>query len=305
VAEDHLGEWGVWDIDTLVETKFVVARAVERSGVLVLNADDPRVLERGRRHPGSVAWFSLRADHPAVRAHVEAGGRALWLEDGRLVRRWDGRAEDCAAVADVPVFFGGAARHNLANALAAMGLGSALGLPIGAMARGLGEFRSDPADNPGRLNVFELGGVTALVDFAHNPHGFEALFDMVARLPSARRSVLLGQAGDRDDASIRELVRIAWRVAPERVFIKEMPAYLRGRELGDVPRLIEDELTRLGCPPERYEHQPTELDAMKAALRWARPGDVLLLLAHSERTAALELLRGLAGRGWKPGSALD
>ena len=43
-------------------------------------------------------------------------------------------------------------------------------------------------------------------------------------VPSTRRLVMLGQAGDRDDAAIRELARAALALRPDRVIVKEMDA---------------------------------------------------------------------------------
>ena len=41
--------------------------------------------------------------------------------------------------------------------------------------------------------------------------------------------------------------------------------------------------------------------AVRDALAWARPGDFLILLLHTERKAALSLLQDLQDRGWQPG----
>src|SRR5206468_3212752 len=49
VANDHLGEFGIFDVPALADTKMVVARAVGPAGRVVLNADDPLLLERGAR----------------------------------------------------------------------------------------------------------------------------------------------------------------------------------------------------------------------------------------------------------------
>ena len=73
-----------------------------------------------------------------------------------------------------------------------------------SIAAGLREFQSDPESNPGRGNVFELGGVTAIVDFAHNAHGMRAFLKMANAMPAARRLITLGMAGDRTDHEIRE-----------------------------------------------------------------------------------------------------
>ena len=304
VGEDHLGEWGVEDLRALVETKFIVERALRDGGRLVLNADDAELAERGRRASAPVTWFTLEPGSERVRAHVAAGGTAVMLEEGELVITSAGVRTAVVAVEDVPVALRGAARHNVRNALAAIGVAAALELPLEAIARGLTSFRGDQRDNPGRLNVFDLGGVRCLVDFAHNPHGMRALFDMVTRLPAGRRAVVLGQAGDRDDESIRELARIAWSAEPQRIVIKDMPEFLRGREPGEVPALLEAELARLGAPPEIVARASGEHEAVRDLLAWSRPGDVLVLLSHAERDAALGLLEELERRDWQPGQDL-
>ena len=182
---------------------------------------------------------------------------------------------------------GGAARHNVANALAAIAAADLLGLSPEAIGNGLRTFASDPQDNPGRLNEFTVNGARVLVDFAHNPDGVAALCAMAVALPARRRLILLGQAGDRDEASIREMARIVWEAHPDHIIIKELPGHLRGREVGEVPALIEDELRRVGAGPGSFSHAEDEPAAVEQALRWAQPGDLVLLLTHEERSAVL------------------
>jgi UDP-N-acetylmuramyl tripeptide synthase len=226
-------------------------------------------------------------------------------EDGeRIVLAHGATRRDVLAVSDVPIALGGAAGYNVANALAAAALADALGLGVDAIRAGLASFTNTPDENPGRLNDFTVGGVRILVDFAHNPHGAGALLDLARRLPHRRLILLLGQVGDRDDAAIQELVRIAWDARPDLIVIKDLTLHLRGRELGAVPALIEAELARLGCPSERRMHAPSEMDAARAALKRAEPGDLVLLLTHDERDAVLALVEALVRTAWKPGAPL-
>jgi UDP-N-acetylmuramyl tripeptide synthase len=287
VAADHLGEFGVHDLEGLADCKFVVARAARR---LVLNADDPVVRRRGTALDRPVTWFSLVADDPFVTAHLGAGGTAAVLERGRLVLCRGGERRALAEVAEVPIALGGAARYNLANALGAVGVADALGLDVRAIGEGLRTFASTAQSNPGRLNEFTIGGARVIVDFAHNPHGVAALLQMAAALPARRRLVTIGQAGDRDDASIRELVRATWRARPDRVLVKPMVEYLRGREAGEIPALIDQELRALGAGDEHLEHTESELHTAERALAWAEPGDLVLLIVHSHRDEVVALL---------------
>ena len=54
----------------------------------------------------------------------------------------------------MPIAFGGFARHNIANALAAAGGARALGATIAEVRAGLLDFRPTAGASPGRLNVF-------------------------------------------------------------------------------------------------------------------------------------------------------
>jgi UDP-N-acetylmuramyl tripeptide synthase len=292
VAADHLGEFGVHDIDALAECKFVVARAARR---LVLNADDPVVRRHATRCAQPITWFTVDAGDPFVAAHLAAGGAACLLERGRLVWRQGDTRAALAEVAEVPIALGGAARYNIANALAAIGVAYEMGVEARDIGEGLRSFESTPESNPGRLNEFAIGGARFILDFAHNPHGVEALLDMAAALPARRRLVTIGQAGDRDDEALRQLAAATWKGRPDRILIKEMTEYLRGRAAGEVPRLLEAELRRLGASDEMLVHSGSELETAQAALAWAEPGDLILLLTHSHRDQVTAFLRQAAG----------
>jgi UDP-N-acetylmuramyl tripeptide synthase len=301
VAEDHLGDYGVLDVDALADAKMVVSRAVRPGGRVVLNADDPHLVRRAAAVARPILWFTLEVGSPLVRDHLAAGGTACLLEDDELRLARGERRLRIARVEEIPLAFGGAARYNLANALAAMGLAHALGLPAVAMAAGLRRFRPNPESNPGRGNLLELGGIRVLVDYAHNPHGLAAVLDLAAALPAARRLLVLGQAGDRDDAAIRALARTAWASRPDHVILKELPTMLRGRRPGEVTALLADELKRLGAPAERLSHAGDDLEAAHQALAWAHPGDLLVLLTHTRRDDVLALLAKLRQEGWTAG----
>jgi UDP-N-acetylmuramyl tripeptide synthase len=273
VAEDHLGEFGIHGLDDIADLKMVVARAIKPGGTLVLNADDAILRARAPAATAAhVAWFSLR-------------------DAGRLLD-----------VASIPVTFGGAARHNVANAMAAALLARALGIDDETVARGLAAFRNRPEDNPGRLNLIALGGATLLIDYAHNPHGMDALVAVARELPAKRRLLLIGQAGDRDDAAIRALARAGWALRPDAVVIKEMADFLRGRSPGEIPAVLEAELLRLGADSGRIVRAPSEIEGVRAALRWAREGDLLVLPTHAERREVLELIDTLGRKRWRAGT---
>src|SRR6185295_12066143 len=219
------------------------------------------------------------------------GGEAISVEDGTLVLDRGGERTPVVRVEEIPVAFGGTARYNVANAMAAVGLAAAAGLPVEAMAAGLRRVESTPEDNPGRANLIKWYGVRILIDYAHNPHGITALLDLAQALPAKRRLLVIGQAGDRSDEAIRDLARAAWELRPDHVVVKELPELLRGRQPGVVSVLIEDELLHLGMPPRGLARAASELEAVRQALAWAQSGDLLVLLVHTQRDQVLELIR--------------
>jgi cyanophycin synthetase len=290
IAEDHLGDFGSQNLHELLNIKWIVSRAVEKSGALILNADDPLLVGKSAEFPGILVWFSLDAQNAVVDFHTRAGGIAFVLDSGDLLRLEGDDAEVICAAADIPITMGGAATHNTANALAAAALTDRLGIPMAEIRTGLTTMSQD--DNPGRSNIYTIDGVIVLVDFAHNPAAMQALFDMAKAIPAKRRLLSFGQAGDRPDDLIRDLARNAWAIGLDKVIVSELEAYWRGREYGDVFALIKDELLRCGATEDQILHFMTENESLDAALEWAQEGDLVIMLALGGSTPIIEKLTG-------------
>jgi len=289
IGRDHLGDFGSRTVDELLNIKWIVSRVVRDAGKLILNADDARLVARARGYPGCLVWFSLDANNERVRSHTDAGGTAFVL-DGSALQRIEGSKRDtiCDA-ADIPITLGGIARHNTANALAAAALTMAMGVALDDLRAGLLAMTQDA--NPGRGNVFDVSGRTVIVDFAHNPQAIEALLDTAASMPAARKVLCCAQAGDRPDELIRELARSAWSRGLDRVIVSELAHYYRGRGPGEVFGLIRDELLRCGATEAQIEHHAEETDSLDAALDWAQPGDLVIMLALERSPELYERLR--------------
>jgi UDP-N-acetylmuramyl tripeptide synthase len=239
-----------------------------------------------------------------VRKQIQEGGTVVLSDNGMLVVARGEQRTPLLPVAEIPVTFGGTAEHNVGNALAAVAAGLALGLDPKIIATTLRRFGSDLEDNPGRANLVELGGVRILLDFAHNPHGMAALVGVARTILAQRRLLLVGQAGDRGDEAIRALARAAWLLKPDRVVVKDMETYLRGRTPGEVPGLLADEFLQLGLPSGALSRVGPEIEGVRAALEWARAGDLLVLAVHENRRAVLNLFDRLAASGWHAGDPL-
>jgi len=307
IAADHFGEYGVHDLAALVDVKLAVARSLDADGLLVTNADDPLLARAAPTAGKPIGWFAQDADAPLLAAHRRAGGATAGVREGRILLAWRGVEHDLGEVAAMPLAAGGHSHFNVAN-LATAALGAAgLGIAPATIASLFARFGSDPADNAGRLMRYELGGLNLIVDFAHNPAALAGLADFAQHLRAGGRlALLLGQAGNREDADIDRLAAVAAAARPDYVVVKELESYLRGRVSGEVPALLRAALDRAGVSESSIAHAPDEDQAVRMALAWARAGDVVVLPLHSRegRGHALALFERLRRDGWRAGRPL-
>jgi cyanophycin synthetase len=290
VAEDHLGEYGVNTLDELIEAKFIIRKALKPGGSLILNADDAGCVKFAESLDETIVWFSLNKKNPIIQHQLENGLTTYYANAGSLVVSRDGTESDIGEINNIPICFQGAAKHNISNALAASALCSQLGINDKAIKAGLISFDGNE-QNPGRGNIFTHQGASIMVDFAHNPHGLNAVVDTLLQLPAKRRLVMFGHAGDRSNEDIHSLTKAALRLKPDQVIVYEMKDYLRGRKLGEIPTIINESLVSLDFPLDQVMQAHDPVDGTKKALEWSEDGDFLLLLALADRDAVFNLLK--------------
>ncbi|MBA4177569.1 MAG: Mur ligase [Leptothrix sp. (in: Bacteria)] len=280
VSADHLGEYGVAGVDDIAEAKLTVACALAaagtagpgqaraRGGTLVLNA------------AGGLALFAPDHAHPALAAWRARGGSTCRVQAGRLLHARDGALRDLGPADHMPLTLAGAAGFNVKNIAAAV-LAAAAGLPPETVRHTLANFGLRPQDNPGRLERHAHRGATVLQDYAHNPDGLAQLLAVARALRPRRLGLLLGQAGNRDDAALVDLAREAAAAKPDRIVLKELPLMLRGGPPGEVPARLLAGLHAAGVVPEHVTFEADEEAAARALLVWAGPGDVVVLPVHT------------------------
>ncbi len=312
VAADHLGMRGIDTLEQLAAVKRVVVEAVPRGGFAVLNADDPHVREMRRHCSGDVVWFSMQGPDSPERAFIEArlrrGGRAVVLEPSdrgeMIVIRHGRRSMQLAWTHLLPSTFGGAARFNVANAMAAAGAAFAVDAPLHDIRQGLRTFTTSYYLSPGRLNMLDVKGVSVVVDYCHNPAGMRALGEFVENLSQQRahqsrqeastRIGVIGAAGDRRDEDIRELGEVAAQFFD--VLVVREDDNRRGRAVGAAAELvaegIRERIGEEGVRTRSVRVVPEETDAVREAMVLANPGDLVILCVdqHARVLAELEEL---------------
>jgi len=256
LTEDHLDHHG--DMRAYGAAK---ARVFQGAGVQVLNRDDPASLamaQPGRR----IVTFGLNAPDSDSTDFglVDINGEA-WLAEGR---------DTLIAAKDLHL----AGRHNAANALAALALCRAIGLPRAPLLAALREFRGLP-------HRVELVGERDGVRYYDDSKGTNvgSTVAALAGLADGKARVVLIAGGEGKGQDFSPLKDAAARAARAVVLI--------GR---DAP-LLEKALAGSGVP---VTHAADMEFAVSAAASHAQPGDAVLL---SPACASFDMFRNYAHRG--------
>ncbi|MEO6800265.1 MAG: cyanophycin synthetase [Rhodanobacter sp.] len=283
VQSDHLGLKGIDTLEQLAEVKRIVVEVA--TDCAVLNADDPNVLKMsGYTDAKVICYVTMNPSHALVREHVRAGGRACALEggvNGSMITLYDkGSHIPLLWTHLIPATMEGRALHNVQNAMVAAAMAFSLGIKLDAIRQGLRTFDSTFFQVPGRMNVYDEHPFKVLFDYGHNAHAVSVMADLATRLDVAgRRIVVLAGPGDRRD---EDLVAIANAVAGRfDHYICRRDDALRGRDGDEVPGILSRGLLAAGVPQQNISIIPDEQQAIAAALKMGRAGDLLLIFADA------------------------
>jgi cyanophycin synthetase len=281
VQSDHLGLKGIDTLEQLAEVKRVVIEVA--TDCAVLNADDPLVLKMsGYAEAKNICYVTMNPQHALVREHLRAGGRACALEagvNGQMITLYDrGSHLPLLWTHLIPATLEGRATHNVQNAMFAAAMAFSLGIKLDAIRQGLRTFDTTFFQAPGRMNVYDEHPFKVLFDYGHNAHAVSAMADLAQRLDvSGRRIVVVAGPGDRRDEDLYAIARaVAGRFDH---YICRRDDNLRDRASDEVPRIIAKALMEGGVAKGAISIVPDEQEAIDAALKMGRPGDLLLIFA--------------------------
>jgi cyanophycin synthetase len=283
IQSDHLGMKGIDTLEQLAEVKRVVVEVA--TDCAVLNADDPNVLKMsGYTDAKVICYVTMNPSHALVREHIRAGGRACALEagvNGQMITLYDkGSHIPLLWTHLIPATLEGRALHNVQNAMTAAAMAFSLGIKLDAIRQGLRTFDTTFFQAPGRMNVFNEHPFKVLFDYGHNAHAVGVMADLAQRLDViGRRIIVLAGPGDRRD---EDLLAIADAVAGRfDHYICRRDDALRGRDGDAVPLILSRRLKQKGVVDTQISIIPDEQEAIDAALRMGRPGDLLLIFADA------------------------
>ena len=249
----------------------------------MLNLDNDETAHPGRRparRPALTYSLDRRDGRPHSQRH-RARAPTASLSRSRDRRR-DGR-----------VALGVPGRHNVSNALAAIGAATACGVSLADAAGALGGF----AGIRRRLEVVGTAdGVTVIDDFAHNPDKIAATLDTLHGFPG-RLLVMFQPHGFGPLRLMKDafIDGFAERLAPDDVLLMPDPVYFGGtvdRSVGSAD--ITDGVAARG---RQAFALPDRAACGDRLVELARPGDRIVIMGARDDTLsqfAAELLERLA-----------
>jgi cyanophycin synthetase len=283
VQSDHLGLKGIDTLAQLAEVKRIVVEVARDCAVL--NADDANVIRMSAHTEAKhLCYVTINPQHAVVREHIRAGGRACALEagvNGQMITLYDkGRHIPLMWTHLIPATLEGRAMHNVQNAMFAAAMAFSLDLKLDAIRQGLRTFDSTFFQAPGRMNVYDEHPFKVIFDYAHNAHAVGAMADLAQRLEvRGRRIVVVAGPGDRRDEDIKAIAeQVAGRFDH---YLCRRDDALRGRAPDEVPNMIAAVLRAKGVSGGAITIIPDEQEAIDAALRMGRSGDLLLIFADA------------------------
>ncbi len=281
VTADHLGLAGINSLEDLAKIKRMVVESARDTAVL--NADD---IECQKMPPfitaSNILYVTMEQDNQLVKEHIRLGGGAVVLEkhlNGAMIVIHDKNQEKQVLYASlIPATINGLAMHNVQNAMFAVAICYSMGMSLENIKNGLLTFKTDFSQVPGRLNIYDEYSFKVLMDYAHNPAALKVIGELAQKMEvKGKRTLFLSAPGDRRDEDIMEFGVIAAKYFDN--YIIKQDDELRGRNSGDVAKLLKQSLIDNGIKDENIIVILDEVAGIDYALQNAVDGDLVVLLA--------------------------
>ncbi|MCA9254062.1 MAG: UDP-N-acetylmuramoyl-L-alanyl-D-glutamate--2,6-diaminopimelate ligase [Phycisphaerales bacterium] len=255
LTQDHLDYHGT--LEAYLAAKRRLFESLDSAATAIVNADDPQadaILEGCRAR---VLRFGF-AETADLRARITQSD----LDGSRFVISFNGRDVDF----ETPLV----GRHNVSNALAAIGVGLSLDVDIAEIHTAIKSLKNVP----GRLQRVDTGelGFTILVDYAHTDDALRNVLVALRKPTTGRLFCVFGCGGDRDKSKRPRMARAVAQCADRFVITSDNP---RSEDPGAIIRDIETGLT----PDDvsRCDVEPDRAKAIALAISQLRPGDALII----------------------------
>jgi UDP-N-acetylmuramoyl-tripeptide--D-alanyl-D-alanine ligase len=262
---------GMGSLERLKEEKGELFQRMRRDGTILVNQDDPRVVDLSKHYPGQKITFGI--EHPAdvMAKEIQLNG----AEGTSFTLILEGEAME--------VHLRLLGRHFVPNALAAMAVACLFGVEVTRAKEALENFQPFPM----RMEVLPLKGEKTLINDAYNanPYSMELALETLAEAKGMARAIaVLG-----DMLELGNLTKEAHEQIGKRVSELSIDFLLT---MGEEAPIVVESAIRHGLPMERARIVESHSEAISLLRQMIQRGD-WILVKGSRRMAMEKIVEGL------------
>jgi len=261
------------------------ASAAHHLGTVVASADDSGLYDAARTTQAQLVVTALARESPVLRAHLQAGGQAVWIENDYVRGGSSTNSLSFCHVNDLECALNGSVQFEVANALTAIAIASAVGIDHKTICEALARFRTTADILPGSFNTYATGGYRVVIDSLAPSWHVRMLLRAVNPGNHRRQVTVIGDLDGLPSYDVREVGRLLGRHAGAIVLHsnkdqRRIDEFRRGIAANEFPPIV--------------IHLPTERRALNRALRTVRADDIALILTNVDPGAAIRAVERIA-----------
>ena len=272
IQKVHLA--GLGSLERVMEEKGELFRRMKKKGTIIINQDDPRVIELANEFPGQRITFGV--ENPADVMAKEI--RLRPAEGTSFTLRIEGEEIEI----NLPLL----GRHFVPNALAAIAIASLFGIEMKKTKEALEGFQPFPM----RMEIIHLEGGKTLINDAYNanPRSMELALETLAEVKANGRAIaVLG-----DMLELGSFTEEAHQQLGQK--IKELSIDFL-ITLGEEAPVVAESAIRHGLPSMRARVVESHSEAISTLKQTMREGDWILV--KGSRGMAMEKI--VEGLNWR------
>lgn len=252
-------------LENYLEAKTRLFTRLAKNAFAVINIDDPKSRYIKERTPCSTLTYGIekKADIRARRINSSLEGSSFKVKT---------KGGDLDVNLPLP------GKHNVYNALAAIGVSSLLKIPPSAIKEGLERVRNIP----GRFERIDEGqDFWVIVDYAHTDDALEKVLSTCRELIKGRIILVFGCGGDRDKSKRPLMGEVAAKYSDYTVITNDNP---RSEEPLSIASSIEVGMKR---GDGKYTIILDRKEAIRKVIEEACPGDIVLIAGKGHETTQI------------------